>query len=151
MSHRILARALVLNPQGAILLVTHAPETFWVAPGGHASPGESLPDCARREVWEETGVAIEVGRLVSVEEWLDPTNNAHKVECYFLATTAAAQVPADWPDSGGAVRQGRFFTRGEIASLPAVYPTLLYDEFWTRLAAGFAGGDPYRNRLTENR
>lgn len=27
---------------------------MWVPPGGHADPGESMPECARRELIEET-------------------------------------------------------------------------------------------------
>jgi ADP-ribose pyrophosphatase YjhB (NUDIX family) len=27
---------------------------LWVPPGGHADPGESMPECARRELREET-------------------------------------------------------------------------------------------------
>lgn len=33
----------------------------WGVPKGHINPGESIEDCARREVLEETGIEIELG------------------------------------------------------------------------------------------
>ena len=32
----------------------------WVLPGGHIDPGESLEECALRELWEETGVKVDI-------------------------------------------------------------------------------------------
>lgn len=37
---------------------------YWDTPGGFVRPGESLEECVRRELREEAGVEIEVGRLV---------------------------------------------------------------------------------------
>ncbi|MCH2170085.1 NUDIX domain-containing protein [Myxococcota bacterium] len=38
----------------------------WGLPGGHVEPGESVVEATVREVLEETGYAIEVGRLIGV-------------------------------------------------------------------------------------
>ena len=38
----------------------------WGLPGGHVEPGESVTEAALREVFEETGWRIEIGRLVGV-------------------------------------------------------------------------------------
>lgn len=36
----------------------------WEFPGGKREPGESLPDCLRRELREELGIEAEIGREV---------------------------------------------------------------------------------------
>jgi ADP-ribose pyrophosphatase YjhB (NUDIX family) len=50
----------------SILLMQRSDNGMWGLPGGYVEPGESVVDAARREVEEETGVRIEVGRLVGV-------------------------------------------------------------------------------------
>jgi 8-oxo-dGTP pyrophosphatase MutT (NUDIX family) len=54
------ARALVVDPDGRVLLVRFVnPDTgaeFWTTPGGGIVPGESLEAALRRELREETGL-----------------------------------------------------------------------------------------------
>jgi NAD+ diphosphatase len=62
------AGAILLDAAGRVLLARRAVEPFrglWDTPGGFTAPGESLEECVRRELREEAGVEIEVGRLVA--------------------------------------------------------------------------------------
>lgn len=40
------------------LLLLHRKLNLWLPPGGHVEPDELPPDAARREVWEETGLEV---------------------------------------------------------------------------------------------
>jgi ADP-ribose pyrophosphatase YjhB (NUDIX family) len=51
---------------GEILLIQRADNAHWGLPGGHVEPGESVAQAAAREVLEETGFAVEIGRLIGV-------------------------------------------------------------------------------------
>jgi 8-oxo-dGTP pyrophosphatase MutT (NUDIX family) len=56
----------VRGPQEAILLERRHDCGWWGLPGGKVEPGESLIDAAVREVFEETGLTIEVTNLIGV-------------------------------------------------------------------------------------
>jgi 8-oxo-dGTP diphosphatase len=60
---------LILNEsEDKVLMVRNADNDLWTLPGGAVEPGETLVQAAIREASEETGVSIEVGPLVSVNE-----------------------------------------------------------------------------------
>jgi ADP-ribose pyrophosphatase YjhB (NUDIX family) len=54
-----------------LLLMQRSDNAHWGLPGGYVEPGESIVAAARREVHEETGVEVAVGRLVGV--YSDPS------------------------------------------------------------------------------
>jgi 8-oxo-dGTP diphosphatase len=58
---------LVRDNEGRVLLLRHTyrRRSPWGVPGGGLQPGETLEDCLRREIFEETGMRVEVKRLLS--------------------------------------------------------------------------------------
>ena len=63
--------ALVLNPEGKVLLMrSHKWNDMYVMPGGHIELGESMEDALRREVREETGLAIEQIEFLAFQEFI---------------------------------------------------------------------------------
>lgn len=60
------ASAIVLDDQDRILLHRRRDNNRWALPGGVMELGESLSDCAVREVKEETGLDVDVTGIVGV-------------------------------------------------------------------------------------
>lgn len=67
----VCAGAVVRDDAGRVLLVQRGREPsrgLWSVPGGRVEVGESPAQAAAREVLEETGLVIEVGRLLETVE-----------------------------------------------------------------------------------
>ncbi len=96
-------RVIVIH-DGAMLLLPPGTnsEAAWSPPGGGMERDESLAECAAREVLEETGIAVDIGRVAFLREWVAPrycTNPEDPggagefgfgMEVFFYATRAAS-------------------------------------------------------------
>jgi 8-oxo-dGTP diphosphatase len=63
----------VVERGGALLLVRHEKpdrDPYWVLPGGRLEPGETIKECAEREVAEETGLSARFAGVLYVSEFL---------------------------------------------------------------------------------
>ncbi len=69
--HIVAAAALITNPSDEVLLILD-PNRGWILPGGQVEEGESLTEAVAREVLEETGITVTIGRLAGVYTNLEP-------------------------------------------------------------------------------
>lgn len=102
-----------------VLLIKRGRPPFlgkWSIPGGGLEFGERLEDCARREVREETGVEVEIGRLIGVFEALPGDQGAA-----FASHVVLVDYLADWrsgePMAGDDAADARFFPIEEALEL----------------------------------
>ena len=83
------------EPESAeILLMRRSDNGLWGLPGGYVELGESVAQAAAREVQEETGFEIEVGRLIGV--YSDPSRQV-VAAAHRNAVVAGAFLPVHRP------------------------------------------------------
>ena len=108
-----------------LLMVRHRgigpTDTFWCPTGGGAQFGETAPDALIREFAEETGLVVEIGDLLFVNEFMRPP--LHAMELFFevrvvggkLRLGADPEMDADQQ----IIEEVRLMTFDEIKSYPA--------------------------------
>lgn len=106
-----------------ILIIRRRDNGQWCQPGGHIEPGESVAEACAREVKEETGLEVEVVRLVGiysdphrVAEYADG-NRFHAIVLSFEAQVIGGSLH----DSDESSEMG-FFTMEEIKRMDYMMP-----------------------------
>jgi len=89
----------ILHPaENKILLVRRADNGRWAVPGGYMEPGESAAEACAREVLEEAGLQVRVGRLIAVYSTPNilleyPDGNRYQiVALYFAAEPTGGEL-----------------------------------------------------------
>ncbi|HEY0869112.1 MAG TPA: NUDIX domain-containing protein [Acidothermaceae bacterium] len=83
---------------GALLLIRrgHAPSRGrWSLPGGRVEPGETSQEALVREVAEETGLVVEVGRLVGEVVRPGPGGVTYRIRDFEVTPTGGVPVAGD--------------------------------------------------------
>ncbi|MCL8208186.1 MAG: NUDIX domain-containing protein [Actinomycetia bacterium] len=127
--------AVVFDAQGRVLLVQRRDTGQWGLPSGHVEAGETVAAAVVREVAEETGLAVDIDRLVGV--YSDPPSQVfaypsgpvvHFVTCCFACRVRGGALR---PDERETTAVGFF----EITRLPEnllpMHPRWLADALTT--------------------
>lgn len=103
------------DEQHRLLVVQRANEPgrgLWSLPGGRVEPGEDDPTAVAREVAEETGLEVMVGRFVGEVERDGPNGKLYVIRDYQAAQVGGILAAGD--DASDA----RFVNRDEFNNLP---------------------------------
>lgn len=86
--------AALLVMDGKVLLARHRKDgrTYHLLPGGGVETGETLSAALEREVAEETGLNIAVGRPLLLNDTIDPSGARHLVNITFEARITGGSV-----------------------------------------------------------
>ena len=111
---------LCFDARDRVALVRHAESGRWTTPGGGVEPYERPADAALREMWEETGLHVELLRVIGVyggPEFTTTYRNGDAVSFLMTAFLARPIGGALRPD-GEETLEVRWFERQELRALP---------------------------------
>ena len=87
----------VIPSERGVVLIRRASEPFagqWALPGGFVELGETVEEAAAREAAEETGLAVEVARLIGVYSEPERDPRGHNVSVAFLVRVLGGELAA---------------------------------------------------------
>ncbi len=139
----------VIERDGAILLVRHQKpgrDPYWVLPGGRLEPEETIPECARREVAEETGLPARFSGVLYVGEFLREGRHTVDVVARMTAgTEAEASLGSDPEVAPGAeptLLEIRWVAADELPEIHLL-PASLKERLLKDAAGGWAADEVY--------
>ena len=137
MRYGISAGAIIVDKQDRILLVHHQEKDkfdFWVPPGGQLEGNESIYDCARREVHEETGLQVRLGEILYIQEFWEP--DYHFVKFFIRGDVIGGSLTTqNKEENENFLVAARFFSQLELQEL-IVFPEILKSQFWLDWKSG---------------
>jgi ADP-ribose pyrophosphatase YjhB (NUDIX family) len=107
---RVAVAAMIFDDKGHLLLCEHTYRKFhpWGLPGGGLEYGENPEDGVRREVREETGLGVQVEKLLYAES----APNHHHISLIYLCKIVGGMFQPNHE-----ISQTRFFSLDELPNL----------------------------------
>ena len=119
-----------------LLLTRRTDNGRWCLPGGHMEPGESAVEACAREVLEETGLEVLVGRLIGIyttpHRLLEyPDGN----RCQGVAMSFEAQHIGGHLGLSSETTEFGYYSQAEMSGMDVM------DNHWERITDAFQGLD----------
>lgn len=106
----------VTREDGRVLLVRHLYRRDWGVPGGLLQRGEEPDDAARRETFEEVGLAVDLG---AGDPAVQVDSEARRVDVIFVGAPASGVDPDDVGPRSPEILEARWFSPDDLPSLQA--------------------------------
>jgi 8-oxo-dGTP diphosphatase len=138
----------VVERDGALLFVRHEKpdrKPYWVLPGGRLEPGETIPECAERELLEETGLEGKFAGVLYVSEFMTEGRHTVDVTARIESADGEARLGSD-PEveegSESTLRELRWVETGELEEIELL-PTWIRERLLEDAARGWTAGEVY--------
>ena len=127
----------------------HEGRDIWMVPGGGVEEGETSREAGVREVLEETGLHVQMGKLLWHVEEVSEKRGQRFVN-FFLAEPKGGKLQLgmdpEFEKNEQVLREVRFMSREEMCHLEVLYPEYLKDELWKFLEEDYQGYDAFKIR-----
>ena len=143
-------RVVILDKENRILMVKqhHDEKDIWMVPGGGIEEGESSMAAAVREMKEETGLDVEIDRLIWHTE--EVSARGQRFVNFFMGRIKGGELTLgadpEFDNEHQVLREVRFMSREEIEQVEHMYPEYLRDEFWRFLDEDYLGYNAFKVR-----
>lgn len=143
-------RVVILDKENRILMVKqhHDEKDIWMVPGGGIEEGESSMAAAVREMKEETGLDVEIDRLIWHTE--EVSARGQRFVNFFMGRIKGGELTLgadpEFDNEHQVLREVRFMSREEIEQVEHLYPEYLRDEFWRFLNEDYLGYNAFKVR-----
>lgn len=114
----------------------HEEKDIWMVPGGGIEDGENAREAAIREVFEETGLKIQIKRLLWHVEEVSEKRGQRFVNFFLGEKVGGTLGLGEDPEFDGenqVLRDVKFLSKKEILKLERIYPEYLKTELWEAL------------------
>jgi len=135
----------ILFKNDKILLVKHVDPNdgyeFWVPPGGGVQECESIYETAKREVYEETGLDVDIQETPAyIRQFISKTYKQNNLTVYLIGTIKGGietikNITGKGEDEQF-IKELRYFNKEEIQKINAL-PKILKDQLWKDKEKGF--------------
>ncbi|MBI9043177.1 MAG: NUDIX domain-containing protein [Anaerolineaceae bacterium] len=140
--------AVILIKGDKILLVKHVhPETgftWWVPPGGGLeTKDKNILACARREVFEETGLIVDLGDILYIREFSDKELHCNNLEIFFEGIIISGELsinhipPGDMDEAF--IKEVRWLEAMSLSRLTIFPEHLKTPAFWAEINKDIQG------------
>jgi ADP-ribose pyrophosphatase len=118
--------AAITMMNGKVLLIKRGIEPsygLWAFPGGTLKLGETLQECAAREMLEETGITIKVGTCAYVFDYFEHDDRGN-LKFHFVVIDFTAEYVSGEPKGADDAMEARWLAPEELGKMPVAKNTL---------------------------